>query len=364
MSTEIIDGNDGTDFHDSSPKSNIASPSKNNYNKDKDLAEILIAGVKVKYGAEKSEQLNAEFERRRQQPAYRGNAEELTAIVDRVCGEDTEISRPAESIDAVVESYSGKLSMLRVAAKGTANLARKAHLHQWYYPFVGFLPAKYQGKIAEKYGDKPIYYTVSNAIAEGIAAAAIASYLNYQYLGIPGLAVAASLLALAGGVLNTGIRAVISDESKEVKAAGSLLTGLSIYYTAAYSVKAAKAIKNGVTEAFKESYKSALQQEQQKLLEANQGHSSGLTGNPIVNWDLVNRDKQRVIEAKHQQEYDNAGVRVVATQARIKQQPEIVLTPDGERFEESKPAIVEDESDEDLGEPELKKKNYISGTDF
>src|SRR3989344_6876209 len=162
MSTEIIDGNDGTDFHDSSPKSNIASPSKNNYNKDKDLAEILIAGVKVKYGAEKSEQLNAEFERRRQQPAYRGNAEELTAIVDRVCGEDTEISRPAESIDAVVESYSGKLSMLRVAAKGTANLARKAHLHQWYYPFVGFLPAKYQGKIAEKWGDKPFHYTVSN----------------------------------------------------------------------------------------------------------------------------------------------------------------------------------------------------------
>src|SRR3989338_7721759 len=106
----------------------------NTYNKP-DLARILEEGTKVVYGAEKSEQLNAEFERRWQQPAYRGNAEELTAIVVRVCGDvqSAEVqTNSAESIDTVVESYSGKPSMLRVAAKGTANLVNKTC---WYYPF-------------------------------------------------------------------------------------------------------------------------------------------------------------------------------------------------------------------------------------
>src|SRR3989344_7940189 len=85
----------------------------NTYNKP-DLARILVEGTKAVYGQEKSEQLNAEFERQRQQPAYRGNAEELTAIVVRGCGDvqSTEVqTNKAESIDTVVESYSGKPSM-------------------------------------------------------------------------------------------------------------------------------------------------------------------------------------------------------------------------------------------------------------
>ena len=39
----------------------------NTYNKP-DLARILVEGTKAVYGQEKSEQLNAEFERQRQQP--------------------------------------------------------------------------------------------------------------------------------------------------------------------------------------------------------------------------------------------------------------------------------------------------------
>ena len=54
------------------------------YDKEKDLARILVEGTKVLYGPEKSAQLQTELERQKKLPVYRGNAEELTAIVGRV----------------------------------------------------------------------------------------------------------------------------------------------------------------------------------------------------------------------------------------------------------------------------------------
>ncbi|MEK6863556.1 MAG: hypothetical protein AABW53_02565 [Nanoarchaeota archaeon] len=83
-----------------------------------------------------------------------------------------------ESIDAVVE-YQPKPSMLKVAAKGTANLARKMHLHQWYYPLVGALPGKYQKEFAKRHGDDCFNYTLYNALLEGITIMGLVSYSTY-----------------------------------------------------------------------------------------------------------------------------------------------------------------------------------------
>lgn len=93
-------GYGGFSSMDSPPKktSNLSSTSYNseeareildgtleNRLQKKDLARILIEGTKTVYGTEKGEQVSAEFERLEKQPVYRRSAEELTAVVERVC---------------------------------------------------------------------------------------------------------------------------------------------------------------------------------------------------------------------------------------------------------------------------------------
>jgi|SRR3989344_561708 len=300
----------------------------NTYNKP-DLARILVEGTKAVYGPEKSEQLNAEFARRRQQPAYRGSAEELTAIVNRVCGDaqSTEVqTNSVDSIDDVVEGYSGKPSMLKVAAKGTANLVNKTC---WYYPFVGALRGKKQEEIAKERGENSNYYSLSNMAAELVSSTA----LTYACTDYKTAAVVGSI-----SLVHSFFRWLVSSEDNSISdcTAGNILVTLPMY-TVLYSIAAVKAIKNSVVNA----YSSALQEEKQKLLEANQGHSSGLTGNPIINWDFVNGDK------KHQQGYNNAGVRVTnSDQLRTEPQPMIVLTPEGEKFEYDEDLVAETERDQ------------------
>src|SRR3989344_9195139 len=111
------------------------------YDKEKDLARILLEGTKTVYGKEVSAKLQSEFERQRKLPVYRGNAEELTAIVDRVCGQeasqaDVVDAKAVKSIDDAVNTavYQPKPSMLKVAAHGMLNLVNKTY---WYYPLVG-----------------------------------------------------------------------------------------------------------------------------------------------------------------------------------------------------------------------------------
>ncbi len=241
---------------------------KNNYHPDEarkilegTLEERAINYAEIKYG--KGEEVKAKLYR----GGYRNSAVEPVDVLDQVCG-GKEVVEPeaVESIDDVV-GYQ-KPSMLKVAANGTVNLAKKAHLHQWYYPLVGMLPAKYQGKIAEKLGDTPLHYTVSNAIAEGVAAGGVAGYLIYQH-NPETIGLALSMGGLMGviiGLINLLVRGVISQETKgNVKAAGSIVF-LPLYATL-YSIAAVKAIKNTVVNA----YSSAFQEERQKLLQAGKG---------------------------------------------------------------------------------------------
>ncbi len=306
MSTEIYDGDDGENCgypRVTGPLVSISTPTKKDHHKP-DLARILIEGTNAVYGPKKAYRVQKEFDHLRQQPPYRRNAEDLTAVVERICSEPDSRDQPAivcNSLDDAVElnqTYlNPKPSMLRVAAKGTANLARKAHLHQWYYPLVGFLPAKYQAKIAEKYGDRALHYTISNAVAEGIATSGILSYLCYQDTNKIETTLAWGMIGLLGGIINTVLRAFISVESKENKAAGSI-AHLPVQ-AIMYSIAAVRAIKNGVVDA----YSSALEEEQQKLLEA----------------------PKRIEQPKRIEE------------------PEITLTPGGEKFVEA------EEVEEEIG---------------
>ena len=201
---------------------------------------------------------------------YRGDytRENLTSVLDNICLEKEYWGKESpKHVDTIVdnalqEATSSKPNYVRVAVKGSLNLARKTHLNQWYYPLVGMLPAKYQGKIAEKLGDKPEHYTRSNVIAEGVLAGATVGYLVYQWNADLGLALfAGGIIGLAGGTINAIIRHVTFEESKEVQAAGSI-TFLP-YYATLYSIVAVKALKNAVVNA----YSSALAEEQ-KLLQA------------------------------------------------------------------------------------------------
>src|SRR3989344_2549273 len=137
-----------------------------------DLARILVEGTKVVYSAQRAEQVQKELGG--QQGAYRTGTD-LTAIVERVCSEPevrgTEAVEavPAKSIDDVVRYESQKPSMLRVAVKGTVNLANRTC---WYYPLVGVLPRNYQQQIAERLGDSQIAYSVANMVAELVCSTA------------------------------------------------------------------------------------------------------------------------------------------------------------------------------------------------
>lgn len=255
MSTEIIDGDDGENCGYpksvgtlvSLPKPETSPERSSSYNYDKDLARILVSGTRVEYGPEKAEQLNAEFERRRQQPAYRGSAEELTAIVNRVCG-DTQIRPSTEvqnssvkSIDDVVYDvptvYSKpKPSMVKVAGKTAWNLAGKSG---WYYPIVGVLPGVAQKWVGEKLGDNPVSYTKANMAAEIAVSPLAAAYIAYMNTQNSAAAFLVSMGALSlSAILNYGVRK--NEGTKKLdgnkvyeEPAGSFLLCTPLYVTAA-----------------------------------------------------------------------------------------------------------------------------------
>ena len=116
------------------------------------LEQRVIAYAELKYG--KGKDVAAKLSKGI--TIYRERHEDPLQTLDRVCGKPEIIDAEFESIDDVVE-YQSKPSMLKVAAKGTLNLAKKAHLNHWYYPLVGALPAKYQEKIAERLGERTLY---------------------------------------------------------------------------------------------------------------------------------------------------------------------------------------------------------------
>ena len=109
------------------------------------LEQRVIAYAELKYG--KGKEVAAQLSKGN----YRENSEDPILTLDKVCGPEI-VDAEFESIDDKVADYQPKPSKLKVAAKGTLNLAKKMHLHQWYYPLVGALPGKYQEKIAKKLG--------------------------------------------------------------------------------------------------------------------------------------------------------------------------------------------------------------------
>ncbi|MBU0469893.1 MAG: hypothetical protein KKA62_00735 [Nanoarchaeota archaeon] len=205
---------------------------------EKDLAQILIEGTKVRYGPEKGEQVKVEFERLEGQPIYRRSAEELTAVVEKICGQEVEevYSPKADGLDHVVtQNY--EPSTLKVALKGTANLINKT---RWYYPLVGMLPGKYQEKIAEKLGDNPIHYTGANIVAEMIGVSAATSLYSGSIL----LGVACSFGCFF-------YRQLLEED---------LVVGSVIITIPYYLAKLVKTAGKGVVGAVKDSYSSASQQ--------------------------------------------------------------------------------------------------------
>jgi len=249
------------------------------YDNDKDLAEILIEGIKVKYGSEKADQVKKEF-LMLEKLNYRRNAEDLTAVVNRVCLAESEVleTEVVQSIDDVVYQ---KPSMLKVAVKGTANLAKKSHLHQWYYPIVGALPAKYQEKIAKSLGDDPIHYTKANMAAETITTSLVAAYITLRDTQHSNSAIViGALTGFVSAILNYGARKDIYTKNNYSNVAykepaGSMLITLP-YYAILYSLLAIKSTPRVITSAgvalknvVKSSYISAY-----KELEAKQNHQS------------------------------------------------------------------------------------------
>ncbi|MDP3698128.1 MAG: hypothetical protein Q8R47_00925 [Nanoarchaeota archaeon] len=252
--SETVDGDDGTDFRDGSPNSYTPTT---NYNKEKDLARILIEGTKVVYGKEKAELLNAEFEKL-ENPNYRRNAEGLTAIVERVCKNEETRGIDTASIefrayaarnfaDSLLKSEQQRPSMLKVAVRGTLNLVNKTC---WYYPFVGALPEIYQEKIAEKLGDDPLNYSSSNWLAESLTIGTIAGYYAY----IDAFQSPASA-AFGVGLLTAGLYLLLTSYRREEPAGSPFIT--LPYYATTLSTLAIIAAGKGIKDAITGSYSSA-----------------------------------------------------------------------------------------------------------
>ena len=248
------------------------------------LEERIINYAEIKY--DKGEEVKEKLYK----GGYRNEATDPLEVLEQVCG-GKEIVEPevVDSIDDVV-GYK-KPSMVKVAVKGTWNLARKIHLHQWYYPLVGMLPAKYQGKIAEKLGDNDFHYTTTNVIVEGVAAGGVLGYFFYQR--DPGIALLVVVAGMLAGVINGLVRSVIS-KINGVNAAGSVV------FIPYFAVKV-------LVDSFS-SAKKELEQEQQKLLEKKPRRA------------LINQ-----------------------SQARVEQL-------NSARIEQPKPEMVENEFDEELAD--------------
>ena len=241
----------------------------NYYDKDKDLAHILVEGTKAVYGSEKSEQLRLEFDRLQQQVPYRRNAEDLTAMVERVCEKSepdiyqSEVveAKSVKSIDDAVKSYESKPSMLKVAAKGTLNLVNKMG---WYYPLVGALPGRYQEKIAEKLRDNPENYTAANMAVELIGA----SMLGYYTRGTVGAALAFGAVSFFHSCFRM-LPNIITNEPSNFSPVAPIYTALPMYAVlgSILAIKAVPKIEVNLKKTVKEAYSSAYKELEQKRRE-------------------------------------------------------------------------------------------------
>ncbi|MEK6863557.1 MAG: hypothetical protein AABW53_02570 [Nanoarchaeota archaeon] len=212
---------------------------------------IAYADLKCGKGAEVAAELR--------KGNYRENYDEdPIQTLDKVCGKPEIIDAEFESIDAVVE-YQPKPSALKVAAKGTLNLARKMHFHQWYYPFVGALPAKYQHKIAARFRDNAASYTVANGSLDllmgisGVVYSLIAFSGNYQPNIIPVICLGSIAYAVNGFCR-------LADGIKSRDVLGSPSATIPFYLTLG-AILAGKKIRESV----KDSYSSAYQDERKRI---------------------------------------------------------------------------------------------------
>lgn len=265
------------------------SRTENDYNK-LNLARILVAGVKAEYGPEKAEEVQKEFEKL-QRPSYRKNAEELTAVVERVCQpEIIDIGFiETESVDAIVRHEERKPSYVRVAVKTARNVVDKT---KWYYSIFGMMPGKIQNSIAEKRNEYVGNYTLYHMGAEFVAA----SIIGYSSHGYDGL-----VFGLISALHSLVRFSIPTYDKKGKEAAGPIYTALP-YHLIVYTLLASKAIPGLVSSVgtkvkgvLHDSYSSALQE--------------------------VEREQQRLLPPPEKK-------RIEAPQYQI------VMTPDGEKFEE------------------------------
>ena len=274
-------GYDGFSSMNSQPKktSNLSDTGYNSEEAheilDGSLEKRIVAYARIKHG--KGEEVAAELSNEN----YRENYKDPFEVLDRVCN-------PSEvkSIDNVVDQ-DYQPSAFKVALKGTAHLINKT---RWYYPLVGMLPGKYQEKIAEKLGDNPLHYTVSNCVLEGIVVG-VATIILTQYMG-GGIVQSigfGSLAVFGCGFYNISIRrGAIDNYDRPV---GSLLAGL-LYYAALYSIAAVKAIAKSVKDSYSSASQQLKEQEAQKRIELEAQPSRILVeGTPDSEIDLERKSE-------------------------------------------------------------------------
>jgi len=337
MSKEYLGSHDWTDFNDDSPESYDSTTSNTDDRKynpkearqllEGSLEQRVVNYAEIKHG--KGEEVKAELSRGN----YRENHEDPLNVLDRICGESKIVDAEfTESIDGVVENYQAKPSMLKVAGSTAKDLVNKSC---WYYPLVGVLPGKAQTWVAEKLNDDPVSYTKANMAAETILTPFVAGYIAFQYSQNPMVAFVTSMFAtLLSPIFNYGIRRDLTKEDPDAYSSekyknpvGSALLCVPLYLTAAVIAAPFAGLYYGykglgkVKDAVKDSWQSALQEEQQK-------------------------QQKRLLPPSEQK--------------RVEQpQYEIVMTPDGEKFEERRPRIgVESDLDKEIeSEEELEESD-------
>lgn len=278
---EKIDGGSGSGLPNQKDDSEYPNYNPTEARKllDGTLEQRIINYAEIKYG------IGKEVAKELREGNYREAGKDPFEVLDKICGHDEGEywgDETQKSIDDTV-----KPGMLKVAAKGTLNLVNKT---RWYYPLVGALPAKYQEMIAKKLGDDPKYYVISNAVVEGTAVtASLAYYFSAAIHPLITTFASGSFYAISAFFrIDFGLRFSKQELGKEEYFGSPILLP---FFIPLYLFKVGKVLTN----AIKESYQSAFQEEQQKLLPAP-------------------KKKKR-------------------KKKRIEEQPEIVLTSDGERFE-------------------------------
>lgn len=208
---------------------------------------------------------------------YRGDytRENLCAVLDDICVEKEYRGKETpKSVDQVVADESvgtivkPNVSYAKVALKTTKSLISKSC---WYYPLVGALPGAAQEWVGKKLGDNPVSYSKANMAVETIVTPFAAAYLAYSFADNP--VTAAILVGVVAGVfsplLNYGAR---RDIMKYDKPLGSFLLCAPLYLTAAVIVAPFAALYYGykglemVKDVVKDTWQSALKEEQQKAL--------------------------------------------------------------------------------------------------